>query len=487
MSSGAEKENIIGRIRRIYLRIPAWIRALIDFPFRVILWFIGPFPKRKKGQTLSLWVYDWRHSPVPWILLVALGALLAGGFFWGGYELALYADILKGKEDIQKKLLTNAGLATLFLALLAAPLAWYIWMIRDRNRYVDVMNEKRRQLLEEFNKLREWAADRENPNLASVALLQMQDFLEGRDDLFPPEIAEEKEIFQRKAGDFYRIMLQHRSTWDFRPAPGTGEELAHSIRKEWEYSAVIQGVLEKILIRNGYLIGDLQGVDLRGFELKKANLDAVNLSNGNLSGVELSNSNLSNALFVEANLNRTCLGAATIMGGNFFKAILINSNFAGANLLNANFTGANLESANLEGAYLKGANLSVGKQYLLEYFTLSVAKIQYVRTNLSGANLFCANISGANLMGANLKGANLVLANLSGANLSKSFRICDLEDANLQGANLEGADLSGAKLAGTKINKRTRFPKDFNWKAAIEKGELILVESEEEDGDPEEE
>jgi uncharacterized protein YjbI with pentapeptide repeats len=67
---------------------------------------------------------------------------------------------------------------------------------------------------------------------------------------------------------------------------------------------------------------------------------------------------------------------------------------------------------------------------------------QYVRPDLSGADLSMANLSWADLSWANLKGANLSMANLKGANL---------KGANLIWANLIGLDLSWAYLVGADL------------------------------------
>ena len=99
--------------------------------------------------------------------------------------------------------------------------------------------------------------------------------------------------------------------------------------------------------------------------------------------------------------------------------------------------GANLAGANLERADLREANLWE-------------------------ANLAAADLREADLREANLAAANLVAANLVGAYLAGAYLVvADLEHANLVGANLERADLAGAVY-----NENTKWPENFDYKAA---------------------
>ena len=69
---------------------------------------------------------------------------------------------------------------------------------------------------------------------------------------------------------------------------------------------------------------------------------------------------------------------------------------------------------------------------------------EYMRADLSRANLTGADLTGADLTRANLTGANLTRADLTEADLTGA----DLTRANLTGANLTRADLTGADLTG---------------------------------------
>ena len=164
--------------------------------------------------------------------------------------------------------------------------------------------------------------------------------------------------------------------------------------------------LDKIVEQHQHWIKE----DCECWEEMKANLRGANLRWADLRGVNLS----------EADLR-----GADLSGANLYDANLSGADLSGANLYGANLRGADLRGANLRWANLYGANLSEANLY---------------DANLSGADLSGANLYGANLRGADLRGANLRWANLYGANLSEA----DLRGANLYGANLSGANLRGA-------------------------------------------
>jgi len=99
-------------------------------------------------------------------------------------------------------------------------------------------------------------------------------------------------------------------------------------------------------------------------------------------------------------------------GANLYGAYLRRADLYGANLRSAYLRSANLRSANLEGANLYGADL---RRADLEGANLYGANLR--RADLEGANLYGANLRRADLRRANLRRADLRRANLEGANL----------------------------------------------------------------------
>ncbi len=94
---------------------------------------------------------------------------------------------------------------------------------------------------------------------------------------------------------------------------------------------------------------------------------------------------------------RADLRGANLRGANLSYADLRGANLRGADLSYADLRGADLSSANLRGADLRGANL--------RYANLRNADLR--NADLSGANLSSANLRGANLRNADLSGANM--------------------------------------------------------------------------------
>ena len=120
-----------------------------------------------------------------------------------------------------------------------------------------------------------------------------------------------------------------------------------------------------------------------------------------------------------------------------------------ADLSRANLTGADLSWANLSGADLTRANLT--RADLTE---ADLTGADLTRANLTGANLTRADLPGADLTGADLTWADLSWANLSGADLTRAYLTwADLTGADLSRANLTGAYLTMANLTRANLTK----------------------------------
>jgi hypothetical protein len=130
-----------------------------------------------------------------------------------------------------------------------------------------------------------------------------------------------------------------------------------------------------------------------------------------------------------ANLSGAKLRRANLSGAALFKADLDRANFREANLSGAALIGADLNGANFSEADLSGAYLS--------------------QANLSGAKLGRANLSGANLNRTNLTHANLAHANLHGADLQAAT----LVDTDLTGADLTASRIHGVSAWGVKLGE----------------------------------
>ena len=137
------------------------------------------------------------------------------------------------------------------------------------------------------------------------------------------------------------------------------------------------------------------------------------------------------------------------------KLNLKGANLKDADLSGVNLKGANLRQVNLADVYLQGVNLSHADLSYVEILgaKLNKANLSHAnlfKANLSRANLYLSDLSNADLSNAFLIRANLFLARLNSANLNHAFLYCaNLVRADLSGANLSYATLSHADLSHT--------------------------------------
>jgi len=210
--------------------------------------------------------------------------------------------------------------------------------------------------------------------------------------------------------------------------------------KEIELTAhtkILQGldVWNKWREENPEIKPDLEGINLNGANLCKANLGKTNLFGANLHG---------------ANLDRANMIGAVLEGANLHGANLNRANLHGAMLDGANLHGAVLDSANLHGARLVGAVLGQASLEKTNLFEANLEKANLFGANLEKANLFRANLSRANLSRSSFIRANLSLADMSRANLSRAnLSSANLIESKLTLANMTAANITGAKLYGT--------------------------------------
>jgi uncharacterized protein YjbI with pentapeptide repeats len=177
---------------------------------------------------------------------------------------------------------------------------------------------------------------------------------------------------------------------------------------------------------------DLRGRDLRFADLWQANLTKADLEEAQLQGADLWNSQLKQADFWSAELQGADLEDAHLQRANLRDAQLQGSILQEAQLQGADLQFAGLQGASLPRAQLEGANLA--------------------GVVLQGAMLSRANLRGADLSGAWLQGADLSDAQLQGADLSRThLQGADFSDAELQGADLSKARIHGANFKGANM------------------------------------
>ncbi|MFM7904338.1 MAG: pentapeptide repeat-containing protein [Microcystis sp.] len=122
-------------------------------------------------------------------------------------------------------------------------------------------------------------------------------------------------------------------------------------------------------------------------DLRGANLRGANLSNSFLQGADLSMANLTGAILINANLSDVILVGAK----------LVNADFTG---IKCNYVGfrINFSSADLSGAKFIDSSCACG-----DFRGANLTNVDF-----RGADLSCANLSSANTTGADFRGAHLV-------------------------------------------------------------------------------
>ena len=305
----------------------------------------------------------------------------------------------------------------LLAALAAAPIAWYIWTLRDAAKLKDQDLERDKHDTDRFTKAVEMLGtlDKDgNPNLevrlgAIYALERIGREVEGLADPIRKTLAA---YVRQNAKDWRERALQEilkeKKLTDDNARENYLEENPDNIgfwRPE-DIIAILQvvsSIKEKWKEKPQKIIVDFDGCDLRYIFLE---------------GIDLSGLVFSRLSLFKANLYKAYLEGANLRGADL----------AFANLEEANLMGANLEEARLVGANLTKANLTEAK--------LTEAKLK--KANLTRATLTRANLNGANLNRANLEMANLEMANLK----LKTIELADFTNAiGLTWEQIDSAEL----------------------------------------------
>ena len=202
-------------------------------------------------------------------------------------------------------------------------------------------------------------------------------------------------------------------------------------------------------------VADETSINLRGRDLRFAQLDRSDLRRADLTGADLDGSSLIGTDLTEARL--PCADVSElILSEDRTKARCVRANgvnLTRAKLSNARMSGIDLRNARLDEAVLEGADMSYVLAQGANFSSAHMERVELTGgAQLQGANLLVANLQGANLFGALMHGADLSSALMQGAVLTHAqlqgavLRDTELEGADLQFAQLQRADLSGAKM-----------------------------------------
>jgi len=172
----------------------------------------------------------------------------------------------------------------------------------------------------------------------------------------------------------------------------------------------------------------LEGAVLLGARLRKVDFTAARLQEAKLSGADLRETNW-----------RCEPQCADLRGAQLRFAQL-----QGAALSGAQLKGANLMEAQLQGADLQGAQLGDANLFWAKLDGAFMWDVQLQRADLRHAILDGADMSRAQLQGANFQEASLIGADLSGSSLGQT---------NFERAKLALADLRGSQCTDEKNSR----------------------------------
>ncbi len=202
---------------------------------------------------------------------------------------------------------------------------------------------------------------------------------------------------------------------------------------------------------------DLSQAHLQGAELMKARLQRAKLVGAQLQEAELAHARLQRAKLMGARLQRAKLAHARLQRAELAHAWLQRAELQSARLQRAKLVGAQLQEAKLRDAQLQGAKLAHAWLQRTELAGAQLQKAKLRDAQLQGAKLMGAQLQKAKLRDAQLQGAELMDAQLQEAKLRDAqlqeakLRDAQLQEAELQSVQLQGANLMGARLQGTKL------------------------------------
>ncbi len=387
------------------------ILAFIEFAVLIVFFIIGfnfiLYNKKlqKHNKKIKKLQREYNKSTIlPFtgirILWVIAFTILSFVFFWFIYENPYESEIIK-------KITTDAkSIISITTLTITAPIAFIIWIFRDKNKLLELENARKDTNLKEFQQLQRWATgniegDKDNQDnkiaLQISALHSLRAYLKG----------EYGDSFRRGAYEIFRASLatQH-------------QKILKQVN-EGEFENITIAINSCQLTKQLNIIASEEWFNL----LINHNFPTNDIS---LLGVNLSKSYLHHRTYGKI----LDLEGAQLQGANLWRAQL-----QGVHLWGAELQGADLWSAQLQGANLR-------------------------RAQLQGVDLWGAKLQGANLREAQLQGANLGNAQLQGVDLWDA----ELQGADLWRAQLQWASLRGAQLQGAYANNQ---PEPLNFEQRI--------------------
>lgn len=348
-------------------------------------------------------------------LIIALVALIEMVPFFYFYEEIIYFITDRNLSDI-------SWLSAPVTMLIAAPVAYFIWIFRndDKKRDQEHVEENIRQ--SDFHQLEQWATtDNEKVSLQTAAICQLLPYLKG----------EYGERFIRPAMEIYRSVL---SSWKLTSSE---TNIAFSsIRHTIDQGERVQipnaiSAIHDIFIQELDFFKSLHNIKISTHKnwipLRRINLKCIPYVNyTDFSGINLLEADLSYSIclaanFAGANLKITNFTGSVFYSANFRYAILESTNFLDAQLFNSDFRNANLKLTKFKLTKLDGSD--------------------FRDTNLGRVLFYKTNLKDVDFTGATFKNVVICTDNPFSEKYSVDERIFNayFEETVLEGVNFQNA------------------------------------------------
>jgi uncharacterized protein YjbI with pentapeptide repeats len=221
---------------------------------------------------------------------------------------------------------------------------------------------------------------------------------------------------------------------------------------------------DSIIFRADLKSAKLQSANMKGIRLQGAYLRNADLSHANLAFAQMDRVDLKDAVLNEANLSNAQIKFSYAKKASFRRAVLIKANFKGTNLEKADFRDAKLNYVNFDRSYLRKADFSSAD---MKYVTLRGAfavEAKLSESDLShsfiegsfmtNTNFFDAQLENATISATNLQRSKFERANLSDAKfLYSDLSYSDFKSATLHGSSLIAVNINGSKFTGADLNR----------------------------------
>jgi uncharacterized protein YjbI with pentapeptide repeats len=374
--------------------------------------------QRKYNKNVS---YPLTATRIVKIIVAVLVSLLA---YWLLFEIDLGENIL---EQIIKSLDKDSKSIIQFKVLIiTAPIIFVIWIFRDKNKLLEIENNRKDTNLKEFQQLQRWATgniDGENKDnkiaLQISALHSLRDYLKG----------EYGESFRRGAYEIFRSVLKRQHDKILKSIKEqTIESIQEAINKcqlttqlnviaseEWfnlliNHDFPTEGI-SLVGVKIGLGLDDgLDGVLDRRYLKHKKYDKTLNLDNSNLSGCNFHGAIFGKTSFYNANLSNSFFQHVDINESNLYKTNLVNAHLLGVNFKKSNLIETNLSGANLE--YAKFDNLRLTS---VKMNASNLSNASFRNTKIGGTFFDSSEINASNLYNTNFNGAKIFFSEMIGS------------------------------------------------------------------------